>query len=257
MTKRATPEEISAMGDKRVRTLVQQALDHEDAKRKRFLKKAMDKLPKDTEETICGVCGDQVVPRIRAISCNKCKAPVCDLCFKRAVSTEKAKFQWQHAIEAKGKCLHPKHPKCSNQAVMKKVRAKAKENLECEACEYVREKEEEAQYNGASQPLMTQDTEFTPYNEESDEDEEERPITQPNSPLPPPTHGKEVLESYTPFFRCGNEEPSSPPATPGKEEDDAMSDNEDPVIDEDKIFKEALALAYVGAGFDGDGDTHH
>lgn len=208
MTKRATPEEISAMGDKRVRTLVQQALDHEDAKRKRFLKKAMDKLPKDTEETICGVCGDQVVPRIRAISCNKCKAPVCDLCFKRAVSTEKAKFQWQHAIEAKGKCLHPKHPKCSNQAVMKKVRAKAKENLECEACEYVREKEEEAEYNGASQP-MTQNTEFTPY----DSDEEILQIT--------PQEAAE-MEGDRPITQ-----PNSPPPTPGKEADDAISERED------------------------------
>jgi len=251
MTKRATPEEISAMGDKRVRTLVQQALDHEDAKRKRFLKKAMDKLPKDTEETICGVCGDQVVPRVRAIACNKCKAPICDLCFKRAVSTEKAKFQWQHAIEAKGKCLHPKHPKCSNQAVMKTVRAKAKENLECEACEYVRTKEEDAEYNGSSQPLMTQDTEFTPYDEEileSDEDEEEeRPITQPNSPLPPPT--------------------------PGKQEDSAMSveGDKNPAIDTD-ICSEGCPACYenrcpykpslfqqrkIGAGFDGEGDTHH
>jgi hypothetical protein len=226
------------MDKERVQELVRQGLNHVEAKKKRYFKKAMANLPKDTEETICGTCGDCLVLRVRAIACSKCKAPICDQCFKKAVAMEKSKFQWQHAIDAKGKCLHPRHPKCSSQAVMKKIRADAKRTLECEVCEHRRMKAEETTYDGASQPMtQQQDTEFTPYEDDlidSDEESgpleiEDRPLTQPNSP-------KRACDKCDQSY-CGCY-PEDPPATPGNqkglggvvyEEDEPMSNNEENV----------------------------
>lgn len=277
MSKRATPETVSTMDKERVQELVRQGLNHVEAKKKRYFKKAMANLPKDTEETICGTCGDCLVLRVRAIACCKCKAPICDQCFKKAVAMEKSKFQWQHAIDAKGKCLHPRHPKCSSQAVMKKIRADAKRTLECEVCEHRRMKAEETTYDGSSQPMTQhQDTEFTPYEDDlldSDEESgpleiEDRPLTQPNSPVPTITCSEGCPVTNCRECAAINKLPSSPEMqicprgligepspkrncdkcdqsycgcypeneTPGKQPDDAESDDVDWSAEADKIL---------------------
>lgn len=122
-------------------------------------RRAMANLPNDNKEALCGICGDRPVIINSAFKCSKCAAPLCSTCFDRVIRFEKVKWKWMHATSAKNLCFHPRHPECFTRASMKIIRDTTTRNIECEVCEHRQIKAEERE-----------------------EEEEERPITQPNSP---------------------------------------------------------------------------